>query len=185
MVLGILWTCGLRFFLAFWTVNYRSISKTASKPFSVSDWTFPLNHSSHCNSLCYNQKASFLLTHWLLHLFAKNAFFGHLEIFRLEIGQISFNRAKKASTTWQLPSLASSIAFILVPRATRRKMSLTSSSEKTLWLALRTRNENRLYTSHFTSSPDGGNFAGALYEKKGKQMTTVPDRSEGIIKVFA
>ena len=152
-------------FLAFWTVNYRSISKTASKPFSVSDWTFPLNHSSHCNSLCYNQKVSFLLTHWLLQLFAKNAFFGHLEIFRLEIGQISFNRVKKASTTWQLPSLASSIAFILVSRATRRKMSLTSSSEKNFMIGI-AHQKWKLQSSTRSPCPDGGKFAGSLYEKK-------------------
>ena len=55
----------------------------------------------------------------------------------------------------------------------------------------------KLYAVHFTSGPvklevDGGNggtfvdcseFAGALYEKNAKQMVTIPDRSEGIVKV--
>ena len=51
-----------------------------------------------------------------------------------------------------------------------------------------------LYAVHFTSGPvrlevDGGpfldcsEFAGALYEKNAKQMVTIPDRSEGIVKV--
>ena len=35
----------------------------------------------------------------VLELFAQNAFLGILEIFRLDIGQISFNLVKKASAT--------------------------------------------------------------------------------------
>ena len=83
-------------------------------------------------------------------------------------------------------------------------MSLTSGSGRTKkfeffhWL---TENEwaaemkiKKLYAVHFTSGPvrlevDGGTFvdcsefAGALYEKNAKQMVTIPDRSEGIVKV--
>ena len=86
-------------------------------------------------------------------------------------------------------------------------MSLTSGSGRTKkfeffhWL---TENEcaaemkiTKLYAVHFTSGPvklevDGGNggtfvdcseFAGALYEKNAKQMVTIADRSEGIVKV--
>ena len=88
-------------------------------------------------------------------------------------------------------------------------MSLTSGSGRTKkfeffhWL---TENEcaaemkiKKLYAGHFTSGPvrlevDGGTFvdciraesiefAGALYEKNAKQMVTIPDRSEGIVKV--
>ena len=43
----------------------------------------------------------------------------------------------------------------------------------------------KLYASHFTSGKDDGKFAGALYEKKSKTMATIPDRSEGIVKVSA
>ena len=63
--------------------------------------------------------------------------------------------------------------------------SLTSSSgcakkfEFFHWL---TKNEcaaemkiSKLYAFHFTSGPDGSTFAGALYEKKAKQMLTIPD----------
>ena len=46
-----------------------------------------------------------------LEFFAQNAFFRHLEIFRLDIGQISFNLVKKASATWQLAFLLLSITF--------------------------------------------------------------------------
>jgi len=81
---------------------------------------------------------------------------------------------------------------ILVPSATRLKMSLTSSSGRTQkfevfhWL---TKNEcaaemkiTNLYAFHFTSGP--GTFAQltqARFTKK--QMVTFPDRSEGIVKV--
>ena len=41
------------------------------------------------------------LTHWLLELFAQMLFLVILEIFRLDIGQSSFNLVKKASATWQ------------------------------------------------------------------------------------
>ena len=70
------------------------------------------------------------------------------------------------------------LRIILVPSATRLKMSLTSSSGCTKkfeffhWL---TKNEcaaevkiTKLYAFHFTSGPDGGTFAGALHEKKSK-----------------
>ena len=43
----------------------------------------------------------------------------------------------------------------------------------------------QLYAFHLTSGPDGGTFAGALYEKNAKEMATIPDRSEGIVKVSA
>ena len=42
-----------------------------------------------------------LLTHWLLELFVQTLFLDILEIFRLDIGQSSFNLVKKASATWQ------------------------------------------------------------------------------------
>ena len=42
-----------------------------------------------------------LLTHWLLEIFAQNAFLDIFEIFRLDIGQSSFNLVKKASAIWQ------------------------------------------------------------------------------------
>ena len=77
---------------------------------------------------------------------------------------------------------------ILVPSATRLRMSLTSSHGRTKkfeffhWL---TKNGcaaemkiTKLYASHFTSGPDAG-------AKKAKQMATIPDRSEGIVKVSA
>ena len=38
---------------------------------------------------------------WLLELFAKNAFFGHLEIFCLDMIQISSSLLKNAIATWQ------------------------------------------------------------------------------------
>ena len=38
--------------------------------------------------------AKHALTHWLLELFAKNAFFDILVVFRLDLGQISFNLVK-------------------------------------------------------------------------------------------
>ena len=82
---------------------------------------------------------------------------------------------------------------ILVPSATRLRMSLTSSPGRTKkfeffhWL---TKNGcaaemkiTKLYASHFTSGPDGG--WRALRKKKAKQMATIPDRSEGIVKVSA
>ena len=81
---------------------------------------------------------------------------------------------------------------ILVPSATRLRMSLTSSPGRTKkfeffhWL---TKNGcaaemkiTKLYASHFTSGPNGGWRA---LQKKAKQMATVPDRSEGIVKVSA
>ena len=58
------------------------------------------------------------LTHWLLALFAKKSFLDILEIFRLEIGQISFNLVQKGFATWQLAFLATSIAFYdILPQA--------------------------------------------------------------------
>ena len=73
---------------------------------------------------------------------------------------------------------------ILVPSATRLRMSLTSSPGRTKkfeffhWL---TRSRcaaemkiTKLYASHFTSGPDGGCRA--------TKMATIPDRSEGIVK---
>ena len=41
----------------------------------------------------------------------------------------------------------------------------------------------KLYASHFTPGQDGGKFANALYKKSAEQMVTIPDRSEGIVKV--
>jgi len=42
----------------------------------------------------------------------------------------------------------------------------------------------KLHTFHFTSGPDGGTLVGVLYKKKKeKQMSTIPNRSEGIVKV--
>ena len=43
----------------------------------------------------------------------------------------------------------------------------------------------KLYAFHFASGPDDSTFASALYEKKAKQMVTIPDRSEGIVNVSA
>ena len=72
------------------------------------------------------------------------------------------------------------------------RMSLTSSPGRTKkfeffhWL---TKNGcaaemkiTKLYASHFTSGPNGG---WRTLQKKAKQMATVPDRSEGIVKVSA
>ena len=75
-------------------------------------------------------------------------------------------------------------------------MSLTSSSGRAKkfeffhWLA---KNEcaaemkiTKPYVFHFTSGPDEGTFAGALYEKKKvKEMAIIVNRSEGIVKVSA
>ena len=52
-----------------------------------------------------------LLKPWLLALLPTAHVLDTLEIFRLEIGQIGFNRVKKAFTTWQPAFLATSIAF--------------------------------------------------------------------------
>ena len=52
-----------------------------------------------------------MLTHWLLELFAKNAFLDILEVLRLDLGQISFNMVEKAFATWQLALLATRITF--------------------------------------------------------------------------
>ena len=83
-----------------------------------------------------------------------------------------------------------SIRRILVPSATRLRMSLTSSPGRTKkfeffhWL---TKNRcaaemkiTKLYASHFTSGPDGD----WRYEKKAKQMATIPDRSRRNRKSF-
>ena len=79
---------------------------------------------------------------------------------------------------------------ILVPSATRLKMSLTSSSGRTKkfeffhWL---TKNEcaaemkiTELYVFHFTSGPVDSSLA--RFTKNAKQIN-VPDRSEGIVEV--
>ena len=46
-------------------------------------------------------------THWLLELFAKNVFLGIMDIFSLDMGQISSNLLEKASATWQHTSCLS------------------------------------------------------------------------------
>ena len=51
------------------------------------------------------------LTHWLLELFAKNAFFGHFGDFQAGYGPSSSNLLKKAFATWQHAFLSTSIAF--------------------------------------------------------------------------
>ena len=79
------------------------------------------------------------------------------------------------------------------PQCYSFRMSLTSSPGRTKkfeffhWL---TKNGcaaemkiTKLYASHFTSGPDGGWCA--LRKKQAKQMATIPDRSEGIVKVSA
>ena len=79
---------------------------------------------------------------------------------------------------------------ILVPSATRLKMSLTSSSGRTKkfeffhWL---TKNEcaaemkiTELYAFHFTSGPVDSSLA--RFTKNAKQIN-VPDRFEGIVEV--
>ena len=57
----------------------------------------------------YFQK--FMLTHWLLELFAKNAFSGLFGGFRLDLGQVSFKLVENAFATRQLAFLATSIPF--------------------------------------------------------------------------
>ena len=44
--------------------------------------------------------------------FCKNVFFGHLVLFKLDLGQISFNLVENVFATQQLAFLATSIAFI-------------------------------------------------------------------------
>ena len=51
------------------------------------------------------------LTHWLLELFAKNAFLDILVFFKLDLRQISFNPVENAFATQQLSFLVTSIAF--------------------------------------------------------------------------
>jgi len=56
------------------------------------------------------------------------------------------------------------------------------------WQKINTQKKRKLkiFTHYiFTSGPDGGTFAGALYEEKAKQMATIPDRSEGMVNVSA
>ena len=62
------------------------------------------------------------MAHWLPELFAKNKntnFLDSLEIFRLDMGQISSNLLKKAFATWQYTFLSASIihswSICLVP----------------------------------------------------------------------
>ena len=90
------------------------------------------------------------------------------------------------------------LSIILVPSATRLRMPLTSSPGRTKkfeffhWL---TKNGcsaemkiRKLYASHFTSGPDGGNSLARFTKKKAEQieqMATFSDRSEGIVKVSA
>ena len=50
-------------------------------------------------------------SHWLLDLFAKSAFLDILVIFRLDLGQITFNQVENAFATQQLAFLATSIVF--------------------------------------------------------------------------
>ena len=79
---------------------------------------------------------------------------------------------------WPVSEIESSARTILVPSATRLKMSLTSSSGSTKkfqffslavkkWMRSRKENYKALLI-HFTSGPDGGKFSGALYEKSQK-----------------
>ena len=51
------------------------------------------------------------LTHWLPELFAEKAFLDILVLFRLDLGQISFNVLKNALASRQLGFLATGIAF--------------------------------------------------------------------------
>ena len=58
-----------------------------------------------------------ILTHWLLEPFAKNVFLDIL-LFKLDLGQISFNPVEIALLTQQLAFLATSIVFYhIVTRA--------------------------------------------------------------------
>ena len=58
-----------------------------------------------------------ILTHWLQELFAKNVFLDIL-LFKLDLGQISFNPVENALPTQQLAFLATSIVFYhIVTRA--------------------------------------------------------------------
>ena len=60
---------------------------------------------------CLEKIVTGLLTHWLLELLAKNAFFFYiLEIFGLDIGQISSNLLKKAFAMWQHVFLCTNVA---------------------------------------------------------------------------
>ena len=53
-----------------------------------------------------------VLTHWLLELFAKSAFFDILVIFRLDLGQITFDPVENGfAIIQQRAFLATSIAF--------------------------------------------------------------------------
>ena len=51
-----------------------------------------------------------ILTHWLVELFAKSAFLDILVIFRLDLGQITFDPVENAFATQQFAFLAASIA---------------------------------------------------------------------------
>ena len=90
----------------------------------------------------------------------------------------------------------------VVHSASRHKISLTSSSDlpKNSNFSLTDQKNycaaemkiTKLYACHFTSGRDGGRLAATLYKKKKKkkkkntkQMVTILDRSEGIVKVSA
>ena len=72
---------------------------------------------SYCELLCaivcssYINVSIHILNHWLLELFAKNAFFGHFGSLRLDLGQISLNLVENALATRQLAPLATRIMF--------------------------------------------------------------------------
>ena len=59
----------------------------------------------HCSFLFQS------LTHWLLEIFWKNSFLDVSVVFRLDLGQISFNQVGNAFATQQLALLAASTAF--------------------------------------------------------------------------
>ena len=60
---------------------------------------------------CFMQ-TDLTLTHWLLELFSKNAFFGHFGGLRLDLDQISFNQLKMHLQYNSLPFLPLASRFM-------------------------------------------------------------------------
>ena len=83
-------------FFIYW---YLHLAKLAHKMFKM----------DHVSSASYTFKSS---THWLLELINENVFLDILEIFRLDVGQISSNLLKKAFAAWHSHIfLSTSVAF--------------------------------------------------------------------------
>ena len=79
------------------------------------------NQEYICESVNVNELL--VLTHWLLELFSKSAFLDILVVFRLDLGEISFNPVEKALQHNSLPflSLASRFSTLWLGHAQKSK----------------------------------------------------------------